>query len=129
MLKRESFLTWFEEWFMHFEYNWGRTLTGYRDAKMVYGQKQGILMKIAALKYQLEAKTRMRWPAYALHQEDLKLLKPKWNEKYSRDQRSVMWDMNIEAFLFSDANIQRLTYSKNYNQNYFKGGVFIQLLG
>ncbi len=59
----------------------------------------GILMKIVALKYQLEAKTRMRWPAYALHQEGLKLKKPNWNEKYSRDQRIVMWDMaNIEAF-------------------------------
>ncbi len=41
-----------------------------------------------------------------------------------------MWDMiNIEVFSFSDANIQRLTYSKHYKQNCFKGGVFIQLLG
>jgi hypothetical protein len=41
-----------------------------------------------------------------------------------------MWDMtNTEAFSFRDANIQRLTYSKYYNQNCFKGGVFVQLLG
>ena len=41
-----------------------------------------------------------------------------------------MWDMtNIEATSFSAADIQRLTYSKYYIQNCFKGGVFIQLLG
>ena len=90
MLKRESSLTWFKEWFMHFEYKWGRTLTRYLDTKTVYGPKQDILMKIVALKYQLEAKTRMRWPAYASHQEDLKLQKLKWNEKYSRDQWIVL---------------------------------------
>jgi hypothetical protein len=92
--------------------------------------KKGILMKIIALKYQLESKARQRWPAYASHEEDLKLRKPKWNEKYRRDERIVMWDMaNIEATSFSDADLQRLTYSKYYNQNCFKDGVFIQLLG
>ncbi len=41
-----------------------------------------------------------------------------------------MWDMtNIGCFGFSDANMQRLTYSKYYNQNCFKGGMFCQLLG
>ena len=115
---------------MHFEYKWGRTLNRYWDAKKVYGPKQEILMKIVAFKYQLESKARKRWPAYASHEEDLTLRKPKWNEKYQRDQRIVMWDMtNIEAIYFSDIDIQRLTYSKYYNQNCFKGGVFIQLLG
>ena len=38
-----------------------------------------------------------------------------------------MWDMtNIEAYGFSDANLQRLIYSKYYNQNCFKGGVVVQ---
>jgi hypothetical protein len=115
---------------MHFEYKWGRTLNRYWDAQKVYGPKQGILGKIVALKYQLESKARQRWPAYASHEEDLKLRQPKWNEKYRRDERIVMWDMtNIEAISFSAADIQRLTYSKYYNQNCFKGGVFIQLLG
>ena len=85
---------------------------------MVCGPKQEILKKIVASKYQLESNTRMRWPAYASHEEDLTLQKPKWIEKYQRDQRIVMWDMtNIEAISFSDADIQRLTYSKYYNQN------------
>ena len=57
MLKRVSSLTWFEEWFMHFEYKWGRTLIRYWDATKVYGPKRGTLIKIVASKYQLEAKT------------------------------------------------------------------------
>jgi len=36
---------------------------------------------------------------------------------------------NIESFSFSEADLQQLTYSKYYNQNCFKGGVFVQLLG
>jgi hypothetical protein len=35
---------------------------------------------------------------------------------------------NNKAFSFSDANLQSLTYSEYYNQNCFKGGIFIQLL-
>jgi hypothetical protein len=53
MLRQESSLTWFEEWFMHSEYKWGRTLTRYWDTKKLYGPKQGILTRIVALKYQL----------------------------------------------------------------------------
>ena len=41
-----------------------------------------------------------------------------------------MWDMtNIDAYAFSDADLQRLTYSKYYNGNVFKGGVSNQLCG
>jgi hypothetical protein len=41
-----------------------------------------------------------------------------------------MWDMtNIRAFGFSDADCNRITFSKYYNQNCFKGGVFAQLCG
>ena len=41
-----------------------------------------------------------------------------------------MWDMtNIEAYAFSDPDLQRLTYSKYYAMNCFKGGVFTQLCG
>ena len=41
-----------------------------------------------------------------------------------------MWDMtNIHAYAFSDADFNRMTYSKFYAENCFKGGVFIQLCG
>lgn len=34
---RSSSMTWFEEWFMHFEYEWGRSLTRHEDVAAVYG--------------------------------------------------------------------------------------------
>ena len=41
-----------------------------------------------------------------------------------------MWDMtNIDAYGFSDADLQQLTYSKYYNGNVFIGGLFTQLCG
>ena len=98
--KRESSLTWFEEWFMHFEYKWGRTLNRYWDAMKVYGPKREILMKIVAFKYELESKARERWPAYASQEEDLALRKPKWNEKYQRDQHEVKYAIHNLSPLF-----------------------------
>ena len=41
-----------------------------------------------------------------------------------------MWDMtSIPAFAFSDADLNRFTYSVYYAMNCFKGGIFIQLCG
>ena len=60
ILKRSSSLMWFEEWFMHLEYKWGRTLSRYWDAEKVYGAKRRVLMRVVASKYLLESKTRKR---------------------------------------------------------------------
>ena len=69
------------------------------------------------------------WPVYAYFEEDKLLRKDKWHVKYAK-QRIVMLDMtNIDAYGFLDADLQRLTYSKYYNRNVFKGGVFTQLCG
>jgi hypothetical protein len=41
-----------------------------------------------------------------------------------------MWDMtNIPAYSFSDPDYQRFTYSEYYGENYFNGGVSVQLNG
>ena len=41
-----------------------------------------------------------------------------------------MWDMtNIPAYGFSYADFNRMTYSKYYAMNCFKGGIFCQLCG
>ena len=53
----------------------------------------------------------------------------KWNVEYERVQ-PVMWDLtNIPAFGCTDPECNRITYSRCYNQNCFKGGVFAQLCG
>ena len=77
----------------------------------------------------IERQAMQRWPVYASFEEDKQLRKDTWNVKYA-GQRIVMWDItNIDAYGFSDADLQRLTYSKYYNGNVFKGGVFTQLCG
>jgi len=121
---------WFEEWFLHFEYKWGRTLARLWDAAVVYGPIRRDIQRAIANKYTIERDARQRWPRYASHSEDMRIRKPKWNNKYRRDQRVVMWDMtNITAYGFTDADLQRLTYSKYYAENCLKGGVFTQPCG
>lgn len=114
---------------MHFEYKWGRTLTRLWDAEQVYGPNRRYLRKVIGDKYEIERRARDSWPVYASHEEDVEIRKDKWDLKYP-NERIVMWDMtNINAYGFSDADLQRLTYSKYYNGNVFKGGVFTQLCG
>ena len=127
--KHNSSLTWLEEWFMHFGYKWGRTTARIWDVSKEYGPNSRDVEMIISSKYSIELKARQRWPMYASYEEDKQLRKGKWNVKYA-NQRIVMWDMtNIDAYGFSDADLQRLTYSKYYNGNVFKGGVFTQLCG
>ena len=53
----------------------------------------------------------------------------KWSAKYD-GKRPVFWDMtNIPACVFSDADLNRITYSKYYAMNCFKGGICNQLCG
>ena len=125
----DTVLTWFEEWFFHFEYKWGRTLKRLVDAKKYYGPQEKYLRRGVARKYSIEQHAVSTWPTYASFAEDRELRRAKWNRKYE-GVRPVMWDMtNIPAFGFSDAGYNRITFSKYYNQNCFKGGVFAQLCG
>ena len=69
------------------------------------------------------------WTHFASYNEDLKLHdESKWG-RYN-GYRPIIWDMtNVSAFAFSDASLQRATYSDYYGENCFKGGVFCQLCG
>ena len=125
--QRNSSLTWLEEWFMHFEYKWGRTTARIWDVSKEYGPNSRDVEMIISSKYSIELRARQRWPVYASYEEDKQLRKGKWNVKYA-NQRIVMWDMtNVSAYGFTDADFQRITYSEYYNENCFKGGVFTQI--
>ena len=127
---RSSSLTWFEEWFMHFEHEWGRTTTRWDDIIAVFGVHPREATTIFDQKTDMEFRTQQSWPPYASYNEDLILRNTKkWGNKYD-DERPVMWDMtNIPAYAFTDTDLQRLTYSEYYGMNCFKGGVFVQLCG
>ena len=135
IMKRSTVLTWFEEWFAHFEYKWGRTVSREIDLKAAWGPHDKWIMEMIDHKFRLEVHARNMWPTYVSHEEDCKLRKSKWDEKYGKFEdeeslRVVMWDMtNIPACAFSDPNMNRITYSVYYAMNCFKGGVFVQLCG
>ena len=127
---RSSSLTWYEEWFLHCEYQWGRALTRVSDVKAVYGAKRdNTVLDIASKKYDIKLSALLSWPIHASYNEDVKTRSAKWGQKY-REQRPIMWDMtNISAYSFSDADFQRLTFSDYYGENCFKGIVSVQLNG
>ena len=128
--KRASSLTWFEEWFLYFEWSYGHTCMREIDLEKQWGFKgMGIIMRIIDCKLDLELAALLSWPKFATLEEDERLRK---KNKWSRydGQRVIMWDMtNISAVKFEDAALQRGTYSEYYCENCFKGGVGMQLCG
>jgi hypothetical protein len=129
ILHRKSSLTWFEEWFLHFEYNNSRTITRYDDIQAVYGIQRDEAVAVVNNKYDTEYSALHSWPPYASYKEDNSLRnKDKWAQY--NNSRPIMWDMtNVTAYQFTDSDLQRLTYSDYYGECCLKGGVFTQLMG
>jgi len=132
--KRNSSLTWYEEWFFHFEWKWGRIFGRWKDAHKYYDIIEKYLRKIHQHKLSLEKRCRRIWPTFLTYDEDVRLRKPKWNLKYrernGKKIRPIMWDMTgIKAYAFGAADTQRNTWSKYYAGNCFKGAIGVQLSG
>jgi hypothetical protein len=130
MARRVSTLTWFEEWFLYFEYVYGKTVPTIKAALACYRLKdKETVSRVIESKLAMVLLARRSWPTYASLQEDETLRNPKWNEKYA-GKRPVFWDnTGISLHKAKDALIQRLTYSSYYSGNVGKGGVFVQLCG
>jgi len=129
--KRSSSLTWYEEWFMHFEYIWGKSLTRIIDVEKEYGIGHKQIEAILSAKVEIEYRALKSWPTYASYEEDVSLRerKAKWKTKWAK-RRPVCWDMtDIVAYEFTDPDMQRITYSQYYGHNCFKGGIFTQFCG
>jgi hypothetical protein len=124
-------LTWYEERFLHFKYQWGQSLTCIDDIKAVYGVTKNakVLIAIVCQKYAIKFSTLKSWPMYSSYNEDETTRNGKWRQKYCGVQ-TIMWDMaNIPAFSFSDPDYQQFTYSEYYGENCCKGGMSVQLNG
>eukprot|EP00984_Skeletonema_dohrnii_P013209 scaffold5459_cov86-Skeletonema_dohrnii-CCMP3373.AAC.2 len=128
--QRQTSLTWYEEWFMTFEYIWNRSLTRIEDVTRTFSDlRPADILRVVDAKQDLCWSSRESWPMFASFEEDKKLQKDKWASRYN-DMRPVMWDMTgISAYGFSSADLQRLTFSSYYSENCFKGGVFCQPCG
>ena len=70
IMRRDTSLTWFEEWFLHFEYKWGRTLSQLWDAEKMYGPLRQDIHKVIAVKCNIERRARKSWPVYASYEKD-----------------------------------------------------------
>lgn len=129
--KRATSLTWYEEWFLHFEYIWGKSLTRLEDLSKTFGVAKRYIDDIITAKYDIEFRALLSWPLFASYEEDdtMRSRKDRWKNKY-QGMRPVMWDMtNLTAYGFSDADLQRLTFNQYYGENCLKGGIFTQLCG
>ena len=114
---------------MHFEFKWGRTIPRLQDVAALYGINKAYIKDEIRFKYSIERNARVRWPSYASYDEDISLRDEEWDKKYD-GLRIIFHDMtNIPAYGFSDADLSRITYSKYYAMNCFKGGIYNQLCG
>jgi hypothetical protein len=77
MTTRDTVLTWFEEWFFHFEYKWGRTLKRLVDVKKYFGPQEKYLRRVVVRKYSIERHAVSTWPTYASFAEDCELRRAK----------------------------------------------------
>ena len=129
--KRATSLTWYEEWFLHFEYIWGKSLTRLEDVRKTFGVAKRYIDDVITAKYDIEFRALLSWPLFAFYEEDVAMRsrKDKWKNKY-RGMRSIMWDItNLTAYGFTDADLQRLTYNQYHGENCLKGGIFTQTSG
>ncbi|KAL9182228.1 hypothetical protein ACHAXT_012880 [Thalassiosira profunda] len=127
--RRHSPLTWFEEYFLFFEWKMNETTRRQKDVCANWGldSHQVITLKDSMLAAEREAV--LSWPTFASYEEDRAL---RDREKWSRydEHRTIMWDMtNVTAVQFGDASLQRSTYNEYYGENCFKGGVGLQFCG
>jgi hypothetical protein len=126
---RISTITWLEEWFLFFEWTWGRSFTRLEDAEEKYSFNEKSARRVIQQKRSIILLSRQCWPFFATHEEDKLLRAERWKDRYS-DKRIVFWDnTNINIPTPSDASLNRRTYSSYYGGNVGKGGVFVQLCG
>ena len=87
---RLSSVTWFEEWFMFFEHEWGRTATRWEAVIAVFGVHPREATMIFDQKTDMEFLTQQSWPPYASYNEDILLRNSKkWGNKYD-DEHPIM---------------------------------------
>jgi hypothetical protein len=130
---RTTCMTWLEEWVFYFEMVKGKTIRLWEVAEH---EDKGFALHQSCLRNVFDElcsrvlDCKSSWPLYARHEEDRFLVSdPKMLEDFA-GTRPIYWDMtNFPIPKPSDADMQRLTYSKYYGMNCFKGGIGLQQCG
>ncbi len=127
--KRRTPLTWFEEWFLWFEFKYHMTNNRQIDLEAEWGIDKRFINRVKDCKAALDMAAFRSWPRFASFEEDLKLRNSQKWAKYDPN-RVIQWDMtNVPLPKFADADLYRVTYNKYYGMNCGKLGVGMQLCG
>ena len=114
-----------EEGALSFEFAYGRTTIRWGDFSKKWGLRQQSLRSAVKAKLQLIVEARDRWLTYYAYEADIR--KASWNDMFKDARlRMIMHDMtDVPLPHPSDAELNRATYSKYYNGNCGKGGIFL----
>ena len=114
-------MTWSEEWFLYFQWKWGRESTTLTLLKDSFKMPKSTIRRILRHKLNAVLEARKRWPRFATLEKDVTLMSAWWLNKYG-EKRVIMWDdTNINIPAASDAHLNRQTYSTYYAGNFAKG--------
>ena len=128
-VETSSQLTWFEEWMLFLQWEWGRQAINLRALAAGFKTNTTQLRRILARKLSFVLAARTRWPMFSSLEEQFHLSDPSWRENYG-DKRLIMWDdTNIPAASPSDPEINKHFYSQYYGGCVAKAGVGLQTTG
>ena len=129
MMERDHFLTWFEEWLLFFQWQWGRESPTLERLARHFNTGRFVAKQIIVKKSKVLKRTMGKWPRFLSLDEDRHFMSEKWRDKF-KDQRTIFWDnTNVNVASSNDADVNRHTYSHYYGRNVAKGGVFVQSCG
>ena len=129
MTRTNCYMTWYEEWFSYFEFQYGRTATTIRSLSALFRIHQNAVAKIINDKLKLVVAVQNRWPRYVTIREDEFLKSSKWKNRFVGKRVIFHDNTGIDIATPSNSLLQRITYSSYYGGNVAKGGVFIQQCG
>ena len=79
---RQTTLTWYEEWFLHFEFIWCKSLTRIVDVERTFGINRRFIENIIDAKYEIEWCALLSWwPLFPTYEEDVKMRSEKFKRK------------------------------------------------
>jgi len=82
--KRKTPLTWFEEWFLYFEWKWHETNRRQIDLESTWGLSHHQINDVKDCKGALDMAALLSWPRFASYEEDFTLRERHHPKKWSR---------------------------------------------
>ena len=128
-VETRSELTWFEEWMLFLQWEWGRQTITQEALATSFNISVTQLRRVIPQKQSMVLAARSRWPLFSSFEEQIQLSDPSWMDNYG-NKRLIMWDdTNIPATSPSDPEINKHLYSQYYGGCVAKAGVGLLTTG